>query len=192
MFRRGIWKFATVRVWSESSSESLWTFRNIIAAENEAEIYTRIRSIENEQYYNLPPQNHPGEYERLVREHFDQALNVDHFRSIWDREYVELQILEKKGFLQERLRNLMLSEPNLFRILEMSPYTDIRKEAYHFIQQKVEPVSELRYAFQRNLMEGSLNFFINELNADNADARQSSFYQQFYYYFTDEDFRRRH
>lgn len=51
-------------------------------AENEAEIYARIRNLENQHYYNLPPQNNPGDYERLVRDNFDQALtlNVSHYR----------------------------------------------------------------------------------------------------------------
>ena len=32
------------------------------------------------------------------------------------------------------------------------------KEAFHFLQDKVEPVGDLRHAFQRNLMEGILGF----------------------------------
>ena len=72
---------------SSSSSESLATFRAVIAAENEADIYARIRNLENRDFYNLPPQNPPGEYEGLVRQHFDQALNVPHFREILDMEY---------------------------------------------------------------------------------------------------------
>lgn len=35
---------------SPSSSASLSTYRNVIAAENEAEIYNRIRNLENHQY----------------------------------------------------------------------------------------------------------------------------------------------
>ncbi|KAI3693007.1 hypothetical protein L6452_32833 [Arctium lappa] len=62
---------------SSSSSESWATFRAEIAAENEAEIYARIRSLQSHCYYNLPPQNNPGEYEGLVRDHLDQALDFD-------------------------------------------------------------------------------------------------------------------
>ena len=54
---------------SESSSASLTTYlieiRNVIAAEDEAEIYNRIRNIENMHYYNVPPQNNAVDYERL-------------------------------------------------------------------------------------------------------------------------------
>lgn len=81
----------------------------------------------------------------------------------------------------------MLNERNLERILELSPYNDIRKEAYSFIQDKVEPVSNLQSSFSRNLMEGSLHFFMEELNAHD---RQSDIYREFYRYFTDEEFRR--
>ena len=100
---------------SSSSSESLATFRAVIAAENEADIYARIRNLENRDFYNLPPQNPPGEYEGLVRQHFDQALNVPHFREILDMEYFELTVLERKGILQDRLFNLMLGEQNIYR-----------------------------------------------------------------------------
>lgn len=172
---------------SESSSASLSTYRNVIAAENEAEIYNRIRNLENNQYYNLPPQNNIGDYESLVREHFEQALNVDHYREIWDKEYQELQFLEKKGLLQDRLQILLLNENNIERIMELSPYSNIRKEAYFFLEDKVAPVSNLQYAFSRNLMEGSLNSFLRELNAHD---RQSDIYREFYRYFTDEEFRR--
>lgn len=140
------------------------------------------------QYYNIPPQNNPGDYERLVRQHFDLAINVDHYLHIWDGEYQELQILEKKAQLQETLHNLMLHETNLRRILEISPYSDVRKEAYNFIQSKVEPVSALEYPFQRNLMYASMDSFIHQL--DVGDPRQSLIYREFYSYFTDEDFRR--
>lgn len=111
---------------SSSSSESLATFRNVIAAENEAEIYQRILVLENQNFYGLPPQNQGGQYERIVREHFDQAINVDHFRRILDMEWAS-SIRAKGPILQDRLFNLLISEQNLERILELSPYNDIRK-----------------------------------------------------------------
>lgn len=173
---------------SSSSSESLATFRGVIAAGNEAEIYERIRNLETRDFYNLPPQNQPGEYEGIVREHFDQALNVPHFRYIMDTEYFELTVLERKGVLQDRLFNLMISEHNLDRIMELSPYTNVRKEAYDFIHNRVEPLNSLQHSFQRHLMDGCLNSFINELT---QHGRESNLYREFYRQFTDEDFRHR-
>lgn len=170
------------RLESESSSESLNTFRNVIAAENEAEIYQRIRFLENQDYYNLPPQNNPGDYEQLVRENFNSAINVNHFRTIYDMEYFDLQVLEKKGLLQDKLLNLLLEEQNLSQILERSPYSNIRKEAYHFLEDKLRPVGDPRHAFQRNILDGSLNFFIYDLN---LRGRRSSLYQDFQSYFVD-------
>ena len=149
---------------SSSSSESFATFRNVIAAANEAEIYNRIRALEGLQYYNLPPQNNPGEYESIVRDHFDQAVSVNHYREIYDQEYFELLVLEPKGVLQDKLKNLMLEEPNLGRILEFSPYNNIREGAFDFIQDKVEPVSDLQHAFQRNILDGTLNSFIQDID----------------------------
>lgn len=105
-----------------------------------------------------------------MREHFDQARNVDHFRQIYDREYLELKLLERKGQLQDRLFNLMISEPNLDRIMELSPYTNVRKEIDEFLEEQVSPVSSLRYPFQRDIMDGSLTTFITDLNVRGRSA----------------------
>ena len=174
---------------SSSSSESLATFRNVIAADKEMEIYNRITNMETQLYYNIPPQNNPGDYARLVREHFDQAINVNHYRQIYEQESFEVFVLERKGLLQDRLHSLMLGEPNLGRILDLSPYTDIRKEAYDFLQGKAELAVDLRHAFQRYILEGNLHFFFNQIN---QDGRNSGIYQEFYHYFTDHDFRNLH
>jgi len=98
---------------SEYHSVSLNTHRNQIDAENEREIYQRIRILENQYFYNIPPQNNEGEYANLVRSHFDMARDVDHYRTIWDREYKELQFLEQKGQIQNRLHELLLSEQRI-------------------------------------------------------------------------------
>ena len=113
---------------------------------NPWEIYQRIQVLEARDYYNLPPQNDPGDYERLVREHLSQARTLhvddpeDHFITIYDREYFEVRVLEKKGILQDKLAELMLNEHHIDRIREMSPYSDLRKEAYHFIQDRFPPL----------------------------------------------------
>ncbi|GJV58647.1 hypothetical protein Tco_1464747 [Tanacetum coccineum] len=57
-------------------------------------------------YYNLPPQNNPEEYEGLVRDQLDQALNVLHYRNILVMEYFELTVLERKGLLGRRTTSL--------------------------------------------------------------------------------------
>lgn len=171
---------------SSSSSESLATFRAEIAADNEAEIYARIRSLRGRDYYNLPPQNNPGEYEGLVHNNFEQAIDVPHYRAILDREYFELTVLERKGLLQDRLFDLMFGEQKIYRIMELSPYTNIRAEAYDFLEGKVEPVSSLQHSFQRDIMDGSLNFFIQDIN---QSGRNSQIYREFYSHFTDEGFR---
>nr|GEW34898.1 hypothetical protein [Tanacetum cinerariifolium] len=157
-----------------------------ICRENEAEIYARIRSLQSRDYYNLPPQNNPEEYEGLIRDHLDQALNVPHYRNILDMEYFELTVLERKGLLQDRLFNLMLGEQNLSRIMELSLYTNIQREAYGFLEGKVEPVGSLQHSFQWDIMDGSLNFFIRYIK---QSGRNSQIYSEFYSHFTDEGFR---
>lgn len=186
-FDNGADSFNLPALESSSSSESLATFRAQIAAENEAEIYERIRILEGLDYYNLPPQNHPGDYEMLVREHFNQAISVDHFLEIYDREYLELQVLERKGILQDRLTSMMLNERNLARIMDLSPYTNVRQEAYNFIQSQLSPVSSLEHAFQRHLMDGNLNSYLADLD---RNGPHSDIYREFLSYFKDEEFRR--
>ncbi|KAL2505771.1 Uncharacterized protein Adt_21392 [Abeliophyllum distichum] len=174
---------------SSSTSVSLTTYRNRIAVENESELFDRIKNLEQMEFYNLPPQNNAGDYQRLVREHFEQALNVPHYIEIYDQEFFEIKVLEQKGLLQDRLFHLMLTENNLKRIMEISPYTNIRKEAFDFIEDKLESVSALRHAFQRNLMEGNLTHFIQELH---QKERESEVYVEFYRYFIDYNFRQKY
>ncbi len=71
--------------------------------------------------------------------------------------------------------------------MELSPYTDIRKEAYDFLNEQVSPVSELRFAFQRDLMDGSLTSYLQDLSGHGIN---SGIYREFYSHFTDESFRR--
>ena len=105
-----------------------------------------------------------------MREHLSRAraLGDDFYRTIFDREYFELRILERKGILQDRLTNLMLNEQNIDRIMEISPYSDVRKEAYHFIQDRFPPVNvntlEYPLRFQQHyIMDESLNSLISNL-----------------------------
>jgi hypothetical protein len=164
----------------------LATFRAEIAADNEAEIYARIRSLQSRDYYNLPPQNNPGEYEALVRNDFDQAMDVPHYRVILDREFFEITVLEKKGLLQDKFFDILMGEQKIDRIMELSPYKNIRAEAYDFLEGKVEPVSSGQHSFQRDIMAGSLDFFIKDIN---QSGRNSQIYREFYSHFTDEGFR---
>lgn len=143
---------------SSSSSESLATFRNVIAADLEHDIYHRILNLENGDFYNLPPQTRPGEYESIVRNNIDQAINVEHLREAMDIEFHEVQILEKKAFLQERLFSLMISEDKVNKILELFPYENIRAEAWKFVENQVEPLSDLRSASERSQMNNRLSF----------------------------------
>ena len=46
----------------------------------------------------------------------------------------------------------------------------------------------MRYPFQRNILEGSLNQFLHDIEQNGTRA---SIYRDFYSYFTDEEFRRR-
>ncbi|GKD91161.1 hypothetical protein Tco_1366668, partial [Tanacetum coccineum] len=89
---------------SSSSSESLATFRSEIAAER-----TKLRFM-------------------LAYEVFRAVITT----TVLPR--IILGILERKGILQDRLFNLMLGEQNLSRIMELSPYTNIRREAYDFLK----------------------------------------------------------
>lgn len=56
----------------------------------------------------------------------------------------------------------MLNEQNLARIMEISPYSDVRQEAYHFIQDRFPPVNfnSLEYPLrleERLIMDENIN-----------------------------------
>lgn len=82
--------------------------------------------MENGTYYNLPPQNTPGDYAALVRENAPHlSIFIAELKfSFFDQEYFELQVLERKGLVQDKLLNLMLEEENLSSIIIlMNPLT---------------------------------------------------------------------
>lgn len=138
----------------------------------------------------MPPQNHPGEYEELVRGNLYRAFNMgqDFYDTIFQHEYFELRVLERKGILQDKLTNLMLSEPNLDQIMEVSPYSDVRKEASHFIQNRFPPIylNSMAIPPSRFVRDDSLNCLRSLTTSLNRDH---SFYREFYRHFVDAEFR---
>ena len=60
-------------------------------------------------------------YAELVQQYFNRAVNVEHYRWLFDYFYFDLEVLERKGLLQDQLYGLMLEEPNLDRILRLVP-----------------------------------------------------------------------
>lgn len=136
----------------------------------------------------IPPQTHPGEYAAIVLEHLGGALSVRNYFKIFDFEYFEITVLEKKGLLQDRLHSLLLHDPRLEQVVNLMPNKEIRAEAYDFLEEKVAPVNSMRHAFQRHLMEGSFNFFLQELD---QKGRNSQLYREFDSYYIDEEFRRK-
>ena len=97
-------------------------------------------------------------------------------------------MLELKGLLQDRLTNLMLSEPNIIRIMEVSPYSDVRTEAYHFIQDRYPPLFLNSSYIQPSRF--LINDTLNSLRSLTALTADHSFYKDFYSHFTDAEFRR--
>lgn len=73
-----------------------------------------------------------------------------------DMEFSEVQIFEKKAFLQEALFSLIHSPRNIERIRELSPYDNIRAEAFDYIEKQVEPLSELQSESERRQMNEAL------------------------------------
>lgn len=104
-----------------------------------------------------------------------------------DMEFSEVQIFEKKAFLQEALFSLINSERNIERIRELSPYDNIRAEAFDYIEKQVEPLSELQSESERRQMNEALTTL--KMNIEQY-GRASSTYKGFYSHFIDEEFRR--
>ncbi|KAK8986722.1 hypothetical protein V6N11_010272 [Hibiscus sabdariffa] len=141
-------------------------------AQNEhvdAELFSRIRNLENRLIDRLPPQLNRGEYATLVRENIDQSINLFHYQSSLSNEIFEITVLELKADLQDQLFNLLLSEPDhrLIQILSESPFPEsaIRREALEFILLKMEAVNlnldNARSRFDKVLLEQLLRLGLN-------------------------------
>ncbi len=83
--------------------------------------------------------------------------------------------------------NTMMAEARIEAILDLSPFKDIRSEAHDFIENNVQSTSSLRHNFQRKILEGTLNFYIQDIE---QKGPQSFIYRDFYSHFTNEKFRR--
>lgn len=173
---------------SESSSVSVETYRRVLAVDYESDIYEKIRVLEAKGLHNLPPQTRPGEYEEIVRSHLDQAaISVDHLRYAMDSEYSDLRILDQKAVIQEKLFSMLIGEANLARILELSPYSNIREEAFEFLEGEMGVLTDYRYGDERMALARRLDSFIADLE---VRGLASTSYRKFYSHFIDEDFRR--
>ena len=104
-------------------------------------MYARIRLLESRLIDRLPPQLNVGEYEALVRDNLNQAINIQHYHSALSNEIFDITVLELKANLQDQLFNLLLSEPDdrLIKIFRESPFPEraIRTEALEFIELKM-------------------------------------------------------
>lgn len=88
---------------------------------------------------------------------------MHHYRNSLSNEFKELGILEKKACVQELLFQTMVSEPGLEEMLNVSPYVDIRREAFEFI-------------FLWKILEISLTYFIRDLE---QNGKESWVYREF-------------
>lgn len=85
-------------------------------------------------------QLNPGEYEQQIRNELNTAVSIRDYAGILSRELQEMRIMELKRDLQERLFHFMKlnREMCLLSIFHVSPYRDIREEAYDFLEEKAE------------------------------------------------------
>lgn len=127
----------------------------------EAELFSRIRNLENRLIDRLPPQLNHGEYANLVRDNLNQAINIRHYHSALSLEIFDITVLELKANLQDQLFNLLLSEPDdrLIQILGESPFPEraIRREALEYLELKMGAVNlnleNARSRFDKVLVE---------------------------------------
>ncbi|KAK8647563.1 hypothetical protein V6N13_121296 [Hibiscus sabdariffa] len=154
----------------------------------EAELFSRIRNLENRLIDRLPPQLNRGEYATLVRENIDQSINLFHYQSSLSNEIFEITVIELKADLQDQLFNLLLSEPDhrLIQILSESPFPEsaIRREALEFILLKMEAVNlnldNARSRFDKVLLEQLLRYWLTLLQ---EGGRRSPLYIDFLSHF---------
>lgn len=139
----------------------------------EAELFSRIRNLENRLIDRLPPQLNHGEYATLVRDNLNlnEAINIRNYHSALSNEIFDITVLELKANLQDQLFNLLLSEPDdrLIQILGESPFPEraIRREALEYIELKMGAVNlnleNARSRFDKVLVEQVLRYWLNLL-----------------------------
>lgn len=79
----------------------------------EEELFSRIRGLEAQPAYGLPPQLNDGDYERLVRENLANSCSINHYRISLSNELFELKIMDLKSKLQDRLFHSLVAEPRI-------------------------------------------------------------------------------
>ena len=57
-------------------------FRTEQASVESELFFSRIANLEAQLVHGLTPQLNPDEYANLVREHFDGAVSIDHYRQV--------------------------------------------------------------------------------------------------------------
>lgn len=121
----------------------------------EHELYSRIRLLESRLIDRLPPQQHLGEYETLVRNNLTECGNTRYYRSTLSNELFALTVLEYKAKIYDQLLNLSLSEPEnrLSLIFRGSSFNfnegSIRENLLDFIEAKME-ASDLTHPNSRH------------------------------------------
>lgn len=157
----------------------------------EAELFSRIRNLENRLIDRLPPQLNHGEYASLVRDNLNQAINIWHYHSALSNEIFDITVLELKADLQDQLFHLLLSEPDdrLIQILRESPFPEraIRREALEYLELKMGAVNfhleNARSRFDKVLVEQVLRYWITLLQ---ERGRRSHIYMEFLSHFRGE------
>lgn len=108
----------------------------------EADLSVRINRLEGMLGYLIVERQEPGGYLREVKESLTSAAEEgesEYLRCL-EFEKFELSVREDKQAAQDLLFGLLLKEPNLGELLEISPSRDknIREEAYDFLEELIE------------------------------------------------------
>lgn len=127
-----------------------------------------------------------GEYEALVRGFFDDTISIDNYRTILNKEFRDITILECKANLLEGLFNLLMGETadRLTQILKESPFPEraVRTEALSFIVDSLSPLNlnDPSSNFDKIALTGILRYWIQDVQ---QNGHQSAFYLSFVEYF---------
>lgn len=146
--------------------------------DREIELYTRVRLLESRLIERVPPQLNFGEYENLVRDNLNQARNILHYQSPLSHELFDITILELKANLQDKLFDLLMTEPNErpLLIFRESPFQEraIRSEALEFIEGRLDLLNlgnPHPHAYpEKVILQNTLEQWLNNLIQFNKNA----------------------
>jgi hypothetical protein len=156
------------------------------APEEEA-LFNRINELEFQCLPEIPTQLDDGEYLSSIKENLTSAAaeGEDEYLRILEFETFYVERFERMAEITHKLKNLLIEDPNVNRIVEEATFSNIEKEAVTFVQRQITVLEQEDEEYrateegtmqQREMMRSWLNSILGSLE---GEGRESPFFRLF-------------